>query len=218
MFLKVKQSLSVWLIKKIQRYGPHKVLVSGRTYEISEAVFNPKFYCTSKFMAENINVKEDDMVLDMGTGSGIQAITAGQTASKVVAVDVNPEAVKYARKNVKANALENIVTVMEGDLFSSLNNQFKFDVILFTPPYMKGKIKTALDHALYDFNKELIRRFFTQAKEFIEPGGYIQMLYSSIAGSRETLEISQELCWKHMLIAEKKTFSENFLIYRLTLN
>jgi release factor glutamine methyltransferase len=218
MFLKIKQTLAVWLIKKMQKYGPRKVRVLGRTYAVSEEVFNPKFYYTSRFMAENINVKKDDTVLDMGTGSGIQAITAGQTASTVVAVDINPEAVRYAGKNVKANALENIVTVMEGDLYSSLNSQYKFNVILFTPPYMKGKIKTALDHALYDFNKELIRRFFTQSKGFIKPGGYIQMLYSSIADPEETLEISQELGWKHMLIAQKKTFSEIFLIYRFTLN
>jgi methylase of polypeptide subunit release factors len=190
MFLKVKQSLAVWLIKKIQRYGPHKVRVSGRTYEISEEVFNPKFYFTSKFMANNIDVTGDDRVLDMGTGSGIQAINAGQTASNVVAVD----------------------------LFSPLNSADKFNVILFTPPYMTGKAGTAFDHALYDPDKELIKRFFNKAREFIKPDGYVQMLYSSIADPDEALKISRDLGWNHVLIAQERTWSEIFLIYKLTLN
>lgn len=218
MFLKVKQSLSVWLIKKIQRYGPHKVLVSGRTYEISEEVFNPKFYYTSRFMANNINVTSDDRVLDMGTGSGIQAVNAGQTASNVVAIDINPEAVKSAKNNVKTNGLENVVTVLEGDLFSPLNSADKFNVILFTPPYMTGKAGTAFDHALYDPDKELIKRFFNKAREFIKPDGYVQMLYSSIADPDEALKISRDLGWKHVLMAQERTWSEIFLIYKLTLN
>ncbi len=90
MLKKMHQSLAVWLIKKVQKYGPHRVRVHGKTYLISEDVFNPKYYFTSSFMADNIKVNSDDTVLDMGTGSGIQAITAGQRASKVVAVDINP--------------------------------------------------------------------------------------------------------------------------------
>ena len=68
--MKIKQSLAVWLIKKIQKYGPHKVDVLKKTYEISEHVFNPKYYYTSKFMAKNISVTPEDVVLDMGTGPG----------------------------------------------------------------------------------------------------------------------------------------------------
>lgn len=218
MLQRLKQSLSVWLIKKIQTYGPHKVRVLGKTYEVSEDVFNPKFYFTSRFMAKHINVRRGDTVLDMGTGSGIQAITAGQRTSHVVAVDINPEAVRYARKNVRANGLEDIVTVVEGDLFSPLNRQHKFDVILFTPPYMEGKVKNGIDHALFDSNNELIRRFFLAAKEFIAPGGYVQMLYSSIADPEKALDIARGLGWRYMLIAREKTFSEIFLIYKLTLH
>lgn len=218
MLQQLRQHLSVWLIKKIQAYGPRQVRVLGKTYEVSEDVFNPKFYFTSRFMAEHINVKKGDAVLDMGTGSGIQAITAGQKTSHVVAVDINPEAVRYARKNVRANGLENVVTVVEGDLFSPLDRRHKFDVILFTPPYMEGKISRGIDHALFDSNNELIKRFFRAAKEFIAPDGYVQMLYSSIADPADALDIARDLGWRHLLIAREKTFSEIFLIYKLTLH
>ena len=71
-----RQSISIWLIKMVQFFGPHKVEVLGRTYEISKDVFNPKYYFTSQFMSRNMNISRSDVVLDMGTGSGILAITA----------------------------------------------------------------------------------------------------------------------------------------------
>ncbi len=48
-------------------------------------------------------VREADTVLDVGTGSGIQAILAASKAKRVLAVDVSPEAVNCARRNVALN-------------------------------------------------------------------------------------------------------------------
>lgn len=217
MFLNLRQSISVWIIKKIQKYGPHRVKVLENVYEISEDVFNPKFYYTSVFMAKHITVRPGDIVLDIGTGSGIQAITAGQTALKVIAVDINPEAVRFALRNVIANGLEKKVSIVHSDLFSSLNSEDKFDVILFTPPYLKGTPKSDLDHALFDTEKKLARRFFREAGKHLRPDGYIQMVYSSFAEPEKVLAISRQSGWIHSLIAEEQTISEKFLIYKFTL-
>lgn len=217
MFTRLKQSLVIWLIRKVQKYGPHRVRISGKSYEISEDVFNPKYYFTSRFMAEHISVTPEDKVLDMGTGSGIQAVTAGHSGAKVMAVDINPEAVRFASRNVTANALDDIVTVLEGDLFSSLDPQHKFSVILFTPPYLEGTPETLLDNALYDPDKNLLIRFFKDAKEYLRPGGYIQMIYSSIAGNEKAISVAEQSGWNHSIIARAKTLTEEFIIYRLTL-
>lgn len=217
MFTRLKQSLVIWLIKKVQKYGPHKVYISGRLYEISEDVFNPRYYFTSRFMAKHIMVTPEDIVLDMGTGSGIQAITAGHAGAKVIAVDINPEAVRFAQKNVKSNGIEDTVSVLEGDLFASLKPQHKFSVILFTPPYLEGTPKTHFEKALYDSDKKLVSRFFSEAKEYLCPGGYVQMIYSSIAGTEQAVSIAAQSGWNHSIIARAKTFTEEFIIYRLTL-
>ena len=210
----LQQSLVVWLIRKIQRYGPRRVHVLGSTYHISEKVFNPKYYYTSKFMARHITVRAEDSVLDMGTGSGIQAITAGRTAARVLAVDINPEAVEYAAKNVEMNGLTKSVSVMEGDLFSPVGKDQKFSVILFTPPYLQGRPECHFDYALFDCDNQLLRRFFKDAREFITPDGYVQMVYSSIADPEIVMEISKEFGWRHDLIAHEKTSMEDFFIYR----
>lgn len=200
----------------IQKFSSHRVTVSGKTYDISENVFNPKYYYTSKFMAEHIHVTSSDNVLDMGTGSGIQAITAAANALKVIGVDINPEAVHYAKKNISTNGLEKKVSVIQGDLFSSLSPKSKFDVILFTPPYFEGTPRTLLEQALIDPDKKLIKNFFGTAKDYLAPGGYVQMIYSSIAGHEYALQIIRDLGWEHSLMAQSKTWTEIFFIYRIS--
>ena len=63
--------------------------------------------------------KETDRVLDMGTGSGIQAILAASKSSNVVAVDMNPFAVKCTKLNVNLNKLSSRIQV-ETSFFSLL--------------------------------------------------------------------------------------------------
>ncbi len=117
---RLRQRLSAWAIRLVQRFGPHRARVLGRTFRINRHVFNPRAFLTSKFMARHLDVRPTDSVLDMGTGSGIQAIVAAATAGRVVAVDINPEAIRLARENARANGVADRVTVLEGDLFAPL--------------------------------------------------------------------------------------------------
>ena len=56
-------------------------------------------------------------VMDVGTGSGILAIAAARLgAGQVLAVDIDPDAVKVARENVAHNAVQSQVRVVQGDL------------------------------------------------------------------------------------------------------
>lgn len=62
-----------------------------------------------------------ETVLDVGTGSGILAITAARLgAAAVVAVDSDPVAVRVVRENVAANGVEGIVAVREGNLLDGI--------------------------------------------------------------------------------------------------
>ncbi len=215
--IKFKQYILTFIIKAIQKLGPHKVRVSGKSYIISEGVFNPKFYITSTFMAQNIHTTPKDEVLDMGTGSGIQAIAAGQVARRVVATDINPEAVRCARENIRRNGLTHRISVLHGDLFSSIPAGSLFDIILFTPPYMEGRLKKDFDHALYDPGKSTVSRFFSEAKYYLKPDGYVQMVYSSVAEPEYVLAKANELGWRYGVIARKRVLFETFFIYKLDL-
>lgn len=59
-------------------------------------------------------------VMDVGTGSGILAIAAARLgADNVLAIDIDPDAVKVARENVALNGVSDAVRVVVGDLCKS---------------------------------------------------------------------------------------------------
>ena len=62
-------------------------------------------------------------VLDVGTGTGILALAAARLGAKVLAIDIDPEAVAAALDNVRLNALEDVVWV-ESTPLTSLRQQF----------------------------------------------------------------------------------------------
>ena len=62
-------------------------------------------------------VKEGDRVIDVGTGSGILAIGAARLgARRVLAIDIDPDAVRVARENVARNGLTDRIDCVKGDL------------------------------------------------------------------------------------------------------
>lgn len=63
------------------------------------------------------HIRSDMSVMDVGTGSGILAISAAKLgARQVLAIDIDPDAVKVAKENVALNGVENQVRVVCGDL------------------------------------------------------------------------------------------------------
>lgn len=73
-------------------------------------------------------IKNGDIVFDIGTGSGILAITSSKLgASKVLAVDIDEVAVDAAKENVNFNGLKNI-EIKKGNLTDVIKG--KADVVV----------------------------------------------------------------------------------------
>ncbi len=93
-------------------------------------------------------VTKDMTVFDIGTGSGILGITAAKLGAKeVVAVDVDKSAVETAKENVKINEVDNVMNVIEGDLFDITSGKCDVmvaniiaGVIMLIAPYVKSYI------------------------------------------------------------------------------
>ena len=65
-----------------------------------------------------------ERVIDVGTGSGILAIGAALLGARdVLAIDIDPTAVKVARENVAHNHLEQTITTLEGNLLEKVDAQ-----------------------------------------------------------------------------------------------
>ncbi|HHI04291.1 MAG TPA: methyltransferase domain-containing protein, partial [Candidatus Woesearchaeota archaeon] len=53
----------------------------------------------SFLLAEHVKKHSNGFVLDVGTGSGIQAITASEKANLVIGVDISRDAIKLSKSN-----------------------------------------------------------------------------------------------------------------------
>lgn len=74
-------------------------------------------------------VREGDVVLDVGTGSGILAIAAAKLgASRVIAIDSDPVCPPAAVKNCAMNNVADRVTIINGDLLTCIRG--RFDVVV----------------------------------------------------------------------------------------
>ncbi len=74
-------------------------------------------------------VKPGMAVLDVGTGSGILAITAAKLgASRVVALDIDPQAVRAARQNFRRTRVQKLVALTQGSVPHPLAGNGQFDV------------------------------------------------------------------------------------------
>src|SRR3989344_3174581 len=95
----------------------------AKTYD--ESVYEPRE--DSLLLAKSIALFARGNVLDMGTGSGIQAITAAQqkNVDTVLAVDVNKQALAYAKEQNKSSK----ITYQYSDLFQAIPLQL-FDTII----------------------------------------------------------------------------------------
>ncbi|MBA2324208.1 MAG: methyltransferase [Pseudonocardiales bacterium] len=72
-----------------------------------------------------------DRVLDMGTGSGVNAILAAQRGSEVLGVDLNPAAVDAARRNADRHEVQ--ARFEASDIYSAVDGTF--DLMIIDPPF-----------------------------------------------------------------------------------
>ena len=162
--------------------------VDEHVYETAEDTF---------LIAENMNVKEDDTVLDIGTGCGILAILAAKKTAHVVAVDVNPYAIKCACKNAQTFGVTDRVDFRQGDLFAPIKNGERFSLILFNSPYLPsepGEEKTWIGKAWAGGpnGRVVIDRFIADSPHWLTDNGRILLVQSSLSDVARSLEMFNE--------------------------
>lgn len=82
---------------------------------------------------------ESGNILDLGTGSGILAVTwlLERKGSRAVAVDVSTDALALARKNAARHAVLDRLKLLAGDWTSALSSGSRFDLAVSNPPYLR---------------------------------------------------------------------------------
>jgi len=147
----------------------------GQVYEPAE---------DSLLLLRHVEERVRGVVLDMGTGNGVQAIAAASKpeVSRVVAVDINPDAVEVARMRAMEADVSDKIEFHVGDLFEGLGDE-RFDWMVFNPPYLPSE--GVADEASWSGGRagdEVVSRFLSEAMRHLKPGGGILLVYSTLTG------------------------------------
>ncbi|HWC31657.1 MAG TPA: methyltransferase [Actinomycetota bacterium] len=114
-------------------------------------------------------VRPGERVLDMGTGSGVNAVLAASKGARVVAVDINPHAVQAARDNAQRNDVSHLIDARQSDVFSAVDEVF--DLIVFDPPFRWFRPRDLREAATTDENYRAMTRFFRGARQHLTRDG-----------------------------------------------
>ena len=188
-------------------FYPKKIFFKNYVFMIDEHVYEPSE--DTFLIAEKMTVTKDDVVLDVGTGCGILAVLAAEKTKNVVAIDINPHAVKYAKRNAETNGIRDLIDFRDGDLFQPIKKNERFNLILFNSPYLPSEpdeeeswIGKAWDGG--QNGRRVIDRFIADAPRFLVVGGRILLVQSSLSNVNQTLEMFNEHNLKARVIAQVK--------------
>ncbi len=98
-------------------------------------------------MAELLELRGDEKVLDVGTGSGYHAAVLGALAREVISIERIPELAEIARENLRRTGLDGNITVMCGDGSVGVPQSEPFDAISVaaaspgTPPTLLAQLR-----------------------------------------------------------------------------
>jgi HemK-related putative methylase len=189
--------------------------VHGVPILVTPSVFNPKVPRTGAFLAAQLDagqVRADAEVLDMGTGSGVCAIFAARHARRVVAVDINPAAVRCAAINARLNHLEDRIEVRHGDLFAPVAGE-RFDLIAFNPPFLRGAPLSDRDRAWRSM--DVAERFAAGLSSHLKPGGAALVVLSTFGSARVFLEQARGRGCAISVIAQRRFVNERLAVFRV---
>lgn len=198
------------------RKETYKVKVLGKEFFACPEVFAP-LWEDSILLAKAVKeeVKRGDSVLDVGTGTGIQAIFAAENAKKVLATDINPAAIKCAKLNVKSHKLESKISVIESDLFSNIYE--KFDLIIFNPPFRWFKPRDMLERSSLDEGYKTLTRFSEEAKDYLKEGGRMLMPFSTTGDIKYFESLIETNSYESEILAKENRNGWEYKVYKLTL-
>lgn len=195
--------------RKPAPYLVNRAYIRGRRFYVDERAIVPRSFI-GELICETMDSPDHDVsplsfdpadmrrVLDLCTGGGSLAILAAMAipGARIDAVDISPDALDVARRNVADYGLADRIELIASDLFSALGGR-TYDLILANPPYVpedrvqqfppEHAAEPRLAHAGGADGLAVIRRILAEAPQHLASEGYLVV---EIGQARAELEAS----------------------------
>ena len=124
-------------------------------FEVAEGVLIPRPETEELVYRIAESTKCGARILDIGTGSGVIAVTLARLVkdAKVVAVDISAAALEIAARNARRLGVD--VEFIEADALGDLSHLGEFDVIVSNPPYIPQSDIVDMRRNVVDFEPHL---------------------------------------------------------------
>lgn len=162
-------------------------------------------FLLSKFVKREIQKINPIKIIDIGSGSGIQAETAIKqcvSPENITITDINLIAIKHLKNKFPKSR------VIYSNLFRNIKG--KFDLIIFNPPYLPAdKFDKNIDTTGGKKGSEVINSFLIQSKKHLSGKGRILLLTSNL---------TKNINWQNYnkkLIGKKRIFFEELYVFEL---
>ncbi len=167
----------------------------GRRFAVGPAVLTPRpesellvdealAFLKSRREADPASPRPKVLELGVGSGAVLATIAAEAGDGRYFGVEISPEAVAVARKNIASAAPTAEVDLREGDLFGPVKEESTFDLIVSNPPYVTDAEWSTLAKDVREFDPAVAlrsgadpvafhRRILAEAPGFLAENGRI---------------------------------------------
>ncbi|MDO8523529.1 MAG: class I SAM-dependent methyltransferase [bacterium] len=189
----------------------------GKKFFVKRGVFWPR--PDSMPLVENFVIKPGENVLDVCTGSGVIAVFAALNgAGKVVAVDINPDAVETAKINAKRFKVEDVFDVRVSDVFSAIKENEYFDVVTCNPPFTDEPSDDDMaSRTLRDPGLRVAKDFFKNVGAHLKKEGRIYISQANSGNVHDMLKLADEAGFISKMIGKKEVGENSLEFYAFEL-
>lgn len=154
--------------------GKLRIIQSQRGY---------RFSVDALLLAEFVSIKDEDLVIDLGAGSGIISLflATKRKVGFIVGIELQKELASQAQRNVALNELERKIAIIQGDLRHLPLARGFADVVVCNPPYRQqrsGRISPDESKAIARHEiAASLDAILAAAKALLKPGGRLTLIY-----------------------------------------